>query len=191
MDPTPGSGAMMPPTMQGGGPASSPAQRVPDGLPAPTFGGGMGFGGQGGPMGPPSILPPAGQGPLGPPIQAPPQPPAGGGMVDAGYGFGPLNAQGFQQATQPRFSGGPGGVASRVPSAQPGLRQNEGQPAAPPVARPPSIGTQNKLQVHNPTGIGANQASQVAAAKRPNPSVAPKAQGMEPPTPQKAGVGKK
>lgn len=48
------------------------------------------------------------------------------------------------------------------------------------------MGQQNRMQVHNPTGIGTQQASNMAAAKRPMPAEQPKkAVGMQPPDMQK------
>jgi hypothetical protein len=124
-----------------------------------------------------------------------PAPPAQGGWVDAGFGQGALNAQGMQWGGQgpapaPKPASAPN--PAQTSTTQPGLKQNGGgsPPFAPPVATPP-MGMQNKMTVHNPTGAGATQASQMAAARRPIPSTAPKAQGMMPPTPQTAGTGKK
>ena len=157
------------------------------------------------PFMPPGMLPPQPQ----PPMPAPPPMPSsgGGGMVDAGYGTGSL-MNGFQQQGPPQPAGRPPfgppgppepvGGGSRVPPAmeppQPVGRPPFGPPGPPqPVGKGGAMmGQQNKMTVHNPTGLGTMQASQMAAAKRPIPAPMPKKKvGMEPPKVQSAGVGKK
>jgi hypothetical protein len=177
-----GPGPVGPPTMQGGGmgqaggaPPFAPPTLPSPGTTLPPI--------TGDPKGP---KPPFGMGGSGgtqsnPPMPLPPQ--QGGGMVDAGYGQGPLNARGMQS---------PMGASS-----QPGLKQNVGQASPPIVPQPPvpqpmpATGQPPKMTVHNPTGNGAQAASEKAAVMRPTPSTKPKAGPMGPPTPQTAGTAKK
>ena len=187
-----GSGGGMPQMPQGpdggpsfqGGPVQQGAAGGPKPWPSPPFQ-------------PPGMNPQPSQ-PL------PPTPQPLGGWVDAGYGEGPLNANGMQwqgggappapprppfqppgpsvlPGRPPDFQGGP----ARQGGMSPGKSGGGSPPFMPPTPQP-QIGQQNQVKVHNPTGIGATTASQKAAAMRPTPAVQPKKSvGMMPPDMQK------
>lgn len=132
------------------------------------------------------------------------QPPGMGGM-DPAQGMMPPQKQQAPPFMPPQMDGGPvqqpappivpqPPTPAPKPMQAPPFAPPSMDPAQPAAAKAPTgdLGAQNRVKVHNPTGIGTQQASQVAAAKRPIPSAAPKAQGlMGPPVPQRAGVGKK
>lgn len=198
-----GSRPMIPPTPQGGGLQQGGGMSIgrEGGL---RQGSGMDMGREGRAGG---GAPPIYPGPM--PVPQPPIPQGGqGGFVDAGYGNpgSPLiNGMQWQGPGGPPPLGGalpPSFIPTtpiEMPPAQPPTSQKPAPAMGPPqvvkptpVAQPPSAtGQQNQVKVHNPTGIGVNNASQMAAAKRPNPSTNPKQQGpMGPPVPQKAGTGK-
>lgn len=96
----------------------------------------------------------------------------------------------------------PNAVSNQVPgvSQKPGMMPPTVMPKPGPQMMPPiqtqtvnpMLGQQNKMTVHNPTGTGTMQASQVAAAKRPIPGNYPKkATGMMPPSPMNIPGGPK
>lgn len=139
----------------------------------------------------------------GPSPQVGPMPPLGGFSNQPMSGTG----QSFQtpvagmvpkppQVANPIASGVPqmandAGMATGMSGAMNNGMTKPPQPAPMPpmpMAQPPqtAVGNQNRMTVHNPTGTGATQASQMAAAKRPIPANQPtKKVGAMPPTPSK------
>lgn len=125
------------------------------------------------------------QGPMGPPTSA------GGGPMQPtpsvswqGGGWAPTPALSEQgQSPQPQMSN----PMPAPPVPQPSQPVNGVSNQVPPVG----VAQTNRMQVHNPTGIGTQQASEKAAVMRPIPATYPKkAQGIAPPAPQAIPGGK-
>jgi hypothetical protein len=111
-----------------------------------------------------------------------PLPGGGGGMQmqNAGQPTPALSGTGQSpQVKQPGLFAAPSSQPPNAAVNDSGMAGSTGGPL-PPV----STGQQNRMTVHNPTGMGATQASQMAAAQRPTPANQPTRRvGMMPPTP--------
>ena len=193
---------MMPPQGMGGA-SGMGSSSVGGGVPGPSNPGTqMGFSSPSPAYGDSIPLGPGSSGGMGPmAAQTPGKQVPGAGMPSpalsgTGQSMGPVTGNGTGNPlgqAQP-----PNAVTNQVPQVFPrsgaqamgGPVQPPMPPQAPPQAPPPpqppqpNQGQQNKMTVHNPTGIGTQHASTMAAAKRPAPGNYPKkAQGAMPPSP--------